>query len=116
MAGSAGRCNESSSLSPECRGEGVRADFCLRATMHSILAEAGAFETIKHVVNAATKPQYFLTISFIVFILMFALYKIWTKPIIFALIFGLFLFGYFGSMQDENYRRIVAKPDNVPIS
>src|SRR6266550_3804729 len=28
----------------------------------------------------------------------------------------LFLLGYFGSMADPNYRSIVAKPDNVPIS
>src|SRR5947208_9786449 len=74
------------------------------------------FDSIKQVVNASTQPQYFLTLAFIVFILMFVLYKFWTKPIVFGVIFTLFLFGYFGSMADPNYRSIVAKPDNVPIS
>ena len=74
------------------------------------------FDSVKHIVNAATEPQYFLTITFIVFILMFVGYKIWTKPAVFTVIFVLFLLGYFGSMADPNYRSIVAKPDNVPIS
>jgi hypothetical protein len=83
--------------------------------MTSILA-SGLFDPIKEIVNASTRPQYFLTMSFIVFILMFILYKWWTKPLVFGLIFGGFLLGYFGSMGDPNYRSIVAKPDNVPIT
>jgi hypothetical protein len=31
-------------------------------------------------------------------------------------IFGVFMLGYFGSMGDPNFRAIVAKPDNVPIT
>src|SRR5437762_80019 len=86
-------------------------------TAHLLAASsASLFDSIKQIVNASTQPQYFLTMSFIVFILMFILYKWWTKPAVFALIFGGFLFGYFGSMGDPNYRSIVAKPDNVPIT
>jgi len=85
--------------------------------MTSILAASSSlFDSIKQIVNASTQPQYFLTLTFVIFILMFVLYKVWTKPIVFAVIFGLFLLGYFGSMADPNYRSIVAKPDNVPIS
>jgi hypothetical protein len=84
--------------------------------MASILAVSSLFDSIKQIVNASTQPQYFLTLAFIVFILMFVLYKFWTKPIVFGVIFTLFLLGYFGSMADPNYRSIVAKPDNVPIS
>ena len=62
------------------------------------------------------KPAWFLTLSTIVFFLMFVLYKWWTRPIIFWTIFGLFLIGYFGSIDDPNFRSIVAKPDNVPIT
>jgi len=47
---------------------------------------------------------------------MFVLYRWWTKPLVFATIFGLFILGYFGSMGDANFRSIVAKPDNVPIT
>jgi quinol-cytochrome oxidoreductase complex cytochrome b subunit len=47
---------------------------------------------------------------------MFVLYKWWTKPLVFAVIFALFMLGYFGSIADPNFRSIVAKPDNVPIT
>jgi hypothetical protein len=76
----------------------------------------GIFDTLKHWVNLSTKPAPFISISIIVFALMFILYKWWTRPAIFWTIFGLFILGYFGSMGDENFRAIVAKPDNVPIT
>ena len=79
-------------------------------------ANGSAFDAAKHAVNAATKPEWFLTITFIVFVLMFVLYRWWTKPLVFGTIFGLFILGYFGSMGDANFRSIVAKPDNVPIT
>jgi hypothetical protein len=82
----------------------------------AILAAQSPFDAAKHAVNAATKPEWFLTITFIVFVLMFVLYRWWTKPLVFATIFGLFILGYFGSMGDANFRSIVAKPDNVPIT
>ena len=84
-----------------------------------VLAAAGSggvFDSIRHGVNAATKPEWFITISCIVFALMFVLYKLWTRPLVFAAIFGLFCLGYFGSIADPNFRSIVAKPDNVPIT
>jgi Cytochrome b(C-terminal)/b6/petD len=83
---------------------------------HLLAAGGSPFDTAKHAVNAATKPEWFLTITFIVFVLMFVLYRWWTKPLVFATIFGLFILGYFGSMGDANFRSIVAKPDNVPIT
>src|SRR5439155_7328875 len=63
-----------------------------------------------------TMPAPFITLTIIVFALMLVLYKRWTKPAVFGAIFGLFLLGYFGSMGDANFRSIVAKPDNVPIT
>jgi len=77
---------------------------------------AGAFDSIKHFVNQLTQPGIFLTLCSIVFILMFVIYKFWTKPAVALTLFTLFILGYFGSMGDENYRSIVAKPDNVPIT
>ncbi|WP_428938646.1 hypothetical protein [Fontivita pretiosa] len=81
-----------------------------------VAASGGFFDTLKEAVNAATRPAPFITISIVVFALMFILYKWWTRPWIFGVIFGLFILGYFGSMADENFRKIVAKPDNVPIT
>src|SRR5687768_9185890 len=87
--------------------------------MEYLLAAAGSggvLDAYKNAVNAATKPEWFITISCIVFALMFILYKWWTKPLVFGVIFGLFCLFYFGSMGDPNFRSIVAKPDNVPIT
>jgi hypothetical protein len=76
----------------------------------------GPFDGIKHLINLVTKPAPFITLTIIIFILMIVLYKLWTKPIIFGVIFFGFVIGYFGSMGDDNFRSIVAKPDNVPIT
>ena len=79
-------------------------------------SDGGFFGGVRGFINWLTQPSYFLTLTTIVFILMFVLYRWWTKPKVFAVIFGVFLLGYFGSMADENFRKIVAKPDNVPIT
>ncbi len=86
--------------------------------MISILASGsgGAFEPFKHFVNQLTQPGTFLTLTTIVFILMFVLYKFWTKPVVALILFFGFIVFYFGSMGDPNYRSIVTKPDNVPIT
>src|SRR5204863_3277371 len=79
-------------------------------------AQHGVFDSLKHAVNALTRRYWFMAISVTVFVLMFVLYKWWTKPLVAGSLFGLFLLGYFGSMGDANFRSIVAKPDNVPIT
>src|ERR1700741_886781 len=87
-------------------------------TVTTFLAAAGTdpLAGLKHLVNAATQPAWFISICCLIFALMFVMYKVWTKPAIFAGIFVLFCLGYFGSISDPNFRSIVAKPDNVPIS
>ncbi|HEY8668199.1 MAG TPA: hypothetical protein VIL86_16240 [Tepidisphaeraceae bacterium] len=84
--------------------------FLAAASSHSL------FDSMKNVVNALTAPQYFLPLAMLVFVLMLALYKTWTKPAIALTLFILFCLFYFGSMGDANFRAIVAKPDNVPIT
>ncbi len=84
-----------------------------------LLAAAGSgglFDSLKAFVNWLTQPSYFLTLCTVVFVLMFVLYKWWTRPLVFAVIFFGFFLIYFGSMGDANFRAIVAKPDNVPIT
>jgi hypothetical protein len=73
-------------------------------------------EPVKHFINAATKPYWFILLSVGVFCAMFLLYKVWTRSAVFWTIFALFCLFYFGSIADENFRSIVAKPDNVPIT
>jgi hypothetical protein len=85
----------------------------------NLLAAGGhgsVFDPLKHLVNELTRPALFLTLTTVIFVLMFVLYKWWTKPVVAATLFALFCLGYFGSIADPNFRSIVAKPDNVPIS
>src|SRR2546421_2909570 len=85
-----------------------------------VLAAADAItfppEIVKHGVNAITRPQYFISLATLAFVLMFVLYKLWTKPPVALGLFILFVILYFGSIADSNFRAIVAKPDNVPIT
>jgi hypothetical protein len=67
-------------------------------------------------VNYLSRPEWFLTITTALLVLMLVLYKWWTKPLVFAVIFGGFLLFYFGSMADVDFKLIVIKPDNVPIT
>ena len=55
-----------------------------------LAAASGGFtfppEPVKDLINTLTQPSPFLTICTVVFILMFVLYKWWTKPAVFAAI------------------------------
>ena len=85
----------------------------------NILAAAGErsiFDPFKEFVNWLTQPALFLTLTTLLFVLMFVLYRWWTKPVVATVLFVLFIVGYFGSIGDPNFRSIVAKPDNVPIT
>src|SRR5437879_658233 len=73
-------------------------------------------ERVKNAVNYLTQPYYFITLAAIGFLLMFVLYKWWTKPAVASVLFIGFVIFYFGSNADDNFRSIVAKPDNVPIT
>src|SRR2546423_2302872 len=79
-----------------------------------IIAAADAItfppEVVKHGINAITRPQYFISLATLVFVLMFVLYRKWTKPPIALGLFILFVIFYFGSIADANFRAIVAKP------
>src|SRR6266542_1334419 len=82
----------------------------------AILAITFPPEPVKHAVDYITQPYYFITLSTAIFALMFVVYKWWTKPGVALALLALFCIFYFGSIADENFRSIVAKPDNVPIT
>ena len=85
-----------------------------------IAAGGGGFtfppEPVKDFINWLTQPSLFLTLCTAIFVLMFVLYKWWTRPVVFWTIFTLFCIFYFGSIADPDFKSIVAKPDNVPIT
>ena len=84
-------------------------------------------EAIKHIINLIIDPKIVLPFIILIFFFIFPpteklfainqkyrLNKIWTKQggiVLFTTLLFFFLFG----LSDENFRKIVSKPDNVPI-
>lgn len=82
-----------------------------------LAAGSGDFWAVyRGLVNQLCRPEYFLTLSSIVFALMLVAYKFWTRPAVAGTLFLGFLLVYFGSLAEPNFRSIVVKPDNVPIT
>src|SRR5688572_28118819 len=82
-----------------------------------LAASSGGFwDAFMEFVNWLCQPQYFLTLSTLAFVYMLWGYKQWTRPRIAIPIFILFCVFYFGSLADPDYRSIIVKPDNVPIT
>jgi len=73
-------------------------------------------DNFKDFVNFLCRPEIFLTICTVAFVAMFKYYRTITKPF-WATVIGIGIFGfYFASVLDPNFRDIVKKPDNVPIT
>lgn len=84
-------------------------------------------ETIKHFINLSTNPSILFPLILLTFFFIFPptdrllainkrlkIFNLWTKRggiVIFSCLFLFFLFG----ISDPNFRKIVTKPDNVPI-
>lgn len=87
------------------------------ASSGGLNVEGPVVDWFKDVVNAISQPQFSLPIFAVLFFVMLALYRYWTKPVVYVplvVVFGVF---YFGSMViDKNYFMIIVKPDNVPIT
>ena len=87
--------------------------------MWNVIAATGSegfWAGFRGFVNAICRPAIFISLASTVFVLMLVLYKRWTKPRVAGLLFALFLIFYFGSLAEPNYRAIIIKPDNVPIT
>ena len=84
-------------------------------------------EAFKAIINSATRPQYLFPFLLVFTVLMFPpndflfklnkklrFYKLWTRVggiLLFSFMIAFFAFG----LTDPNFRKIVTKPDNVPI-
>ena len=72
----------------------------------------------KEALNAAFNPVRYTLIMFVLFALMLLFYRVWTKPRYALVILGLtvaFFVVFMFIWPDQNFRKIVTKPDNVPI-
>ena len=86
-------------------------------TLAAAAQDGSALQASKDLINAISVPQFSLPVLAIAFVLMLVTYRTWTRPAVFVVLAGIFCLVYFGSMAiDENYLKILRKPDNVPIT
>lgn len=79
----------------------------------SFVAAGGVWEGVA---NALCRPQVLLTVATVGLVGMVAGYRRWTRPGV-AGVVAVLLAGWFvGSLADEDFRKIVGRPDHVPIT
>ena len=88
-------------------------------TLGTIMMEGGTGgplpQAFKDFLNSAFNPVVYTILSVGLFIGMLVGYRIWTKPkIALSLLLGTVIF-FILAFPDLNFRKIVTKPDNVPI-
>ncbi len=84
-------------------------------------------DEIKHIINLGANPRILFPLVILVTVLLFPfndfllsinrrlkIFKIWTNQGAIAIFSFMFIFFAFG-LSDDNFRKIVTKPDNVPI-
>src|SRR5438067_10960256 len=71
-------------------------------------------ESFKSIVNFLTDPKILITTSMVVFLSALFSRKVWT-PIWAKFGFGGLALFMLLSVKDENFRKIVTAPDNIPI-
>ena len=72
-------------------------------------------QAFKDFLNTAFNPIVYTVLSVALFIGMMVGYRVWTKPKIALGILGAGILFFILAFPDMNFRKIVTKPDNVPI-
>ncbi|MCG3181610.1 MAG: hypothetical protein BIFFINMI_04008 [Phycisphaerae bacterium] len=75
-----------------------------------------AITQIKDWINLVSRPEIFLGAATLLFVLILVFYKQLTHPAAAIVVLLASVGGYAASMLDKNFRAIVGKPDNVPIT
>ncbi len=78
--------------------------------------DGGLAERLKSIVDGLCAPYYFIPLVTAVMIVALATYRRWTRPGPAIVILILFTSFYAISMFDEDFFKIIKKPDNVPIT
>ena len=90
----------------------------MTTSIHSVFAaaESGISDTIKDTLNALSVPEYFVSITVVLLIIGLLTYRQWTRPMVAVTLSLLFIAFYVWSALDENFFKIITKPDNIPIT
>ena len=73
-------------------------------------------EGLKELINYLSTPELFITISAVLFVTCLVLYRQVTRPPVALAALAVSIVFLVLSLRDEDFRLIIAKPDNVPIS
>jgi len=98
---------------------GARVRFPLLLIMIVTIGEpvlVGNWGGVRPYINWLLGPDRLFLMAVMGLVLMFFYYRQWTKPRAALLILLVFTTAYVASMFDPNFRSIIAKPDNVPIT
>ncbi|GMU21341.1 MAG: hypothetical protein AMXMBFR13_14340 [Phycisphaerae bacterium] len=76
----------------------------------------GEWDGVRDYVNWLLGPERMLFFSVMLMVLGMVYYRQWTQPWFIGLLGIVFALIYFGSAADPNFREIISKPDNVPIT
>lgn len=79
-------------------------------------SDGGLGSVIKDLLNKASVPQIFVPLMAIGLIVALLTYRTWTRPAIAGLLALAAIAFYVWSATDENFFKIIVKPDNVPIT
>ncbi len=88
-------------------------------SMHLLAAAAhseGLGERIKSVLNGWAYPEIFVPLTVVMLVVLMLTYRTWTRPRVALFLTFLFVAFYAWSALDQDFRKIITKPDNVPIT
>jgi hypothetical protein len=80
-----------------------------------LLAEGSIFDGLKHAINVASQPHWFLILSVAALVVFLVWYRQLTRPVVAIPLAVAFTLAFLASCLDPNFLKIVQKPDNVPI-
>jgi hypothetical protein len=73
-------------------------------------------DTIKDWINFLCAPEWFVPLTVLLLVIALVTYRRWTKPWVAGTLMLLFTAFYVASAFDDNFAKIIFKPDNVPIT
>ncbi len=73
-------------------------------------------DTIKDWINFLCAPEWFVPLTVLLLVVSLVTYRRWTKPWVAGTLMLLFTAFYVASAFDDNFAKIIFKPDNVPIT
>lgn len=85
-------------------------------TLASASGQDSLIDRVKAAIDALCAPEYFVTLTTLLLFVALLSYRQWTKPKIAFGLLVLFTLFYGASMLDEDFFKIIKKPDNVPIT